>query len=108
MKNVSKGAIYYVNAEVLLEPEYNYFVPVLIIYEYNERVLALLIKNEDLLEDSKYYIKLRSLSKIRPKSKVDLNKIKVIEKKELKGFVGIVNEIDIKNIDKSLRLLMGI
>lgn len=108
MKNFSKGAIYYVDADTLLEPEISYFVPVLIIYDYKERVLVLLIKKEDLLENEKYYINLKSLNKIRPKSKVSLEKIKVLEKNDLKGFAGFISESDIKKIDKSLRLLFGI
>lgn len=108
MKNYGKGAIYYVDADTLLEPEINYFVPVLIIYDYKERVLAVIIKNEDLLDDPKYYISLKSLNKIRPNSKVGLEKIKVLEKKDLKGFAGFISESDIKKIDKSLRLLFGI
>ena len=67
MKHFGKGAIYYVDADALLEPEINYFIPVLIIYEEKEKVLVVLIKNEELLNDQKYSITLRSLNKIRPK-----------------------------------------
>ena len=115
MKKIIRGAIFYVDLDPIVGSEQGgKNRPVLIIQNdkgntYSPTVIVAPITKK-IYEGRKIptHISIKQFDKVRPNSIVMLEQIRTIDKKRLKGFVSIVDDEDMKKVDRAIRISLGL
>lgn len=115
MKKIIRGAIFYVDLDPIVGSEQGgKNRPVLIIQNdkgntYSPTVIVAPITKK-IYEGRKIptHINIKQFDEVRPNSIVMLEQIRTIDKKRLKGFVSIVDDEDMKKVDRAIRISLGL
>ena len=114
MKKVIKGDIYYADLNPTKGDELGGIKPVLILQnnisniDSKTTIVAPIttLKDNELKEYT--HIAIRQFDKIRANSVVMLEQVRVIDKNRLKGYVGLLEEEQMNEVNKMLRLTFDI
>lgn len=112
MKSIVKGAIFYADLGKTVGSEESGIRPVLVIQNdtgnrFSPTTIVAPIstkKNENLPT----HILVKQFDKIRHDSIIMLEQIRVIDKTRLKGFVGILTDQDMQEVDKGIMVSLGL
>lgn len=115
MKKIVRGAIYYVDLDPVVGSEQGgKNRPVLIIQNdkgniYSPTVIIAPITKK-MYDGRKIptHINIKQFDIVRPNSIVMLEQIRTIDKKRLKGFVCIIDNEDMKKVDRAIRISLGL
>lgn len=115
MKKINRGAIFYVDLDPVVGSEQGgKNRPVLIIQNdkgnvHSPTVIVAPITKK-MYEGRKIptHVNIKQFDEVRPNSIVMLEQIRTIDKKRLKGFVCIIDDEDMKRIDKAIRISLGL
>ena len=106
MKNIIRGAIYYADLDPIIGSEQKGTRPVLIIqndlgnkYSPTTIVASISTKKNDTLPT---HILIKQFDKVRPNSIIMVEQIRTIDKSRLKGFVGFLDDEQLKEVNKAL------
>lgn len=112
MKKIIKGAVFYVDLDPTVGSEQKGCRPVVILQNdignkfSPTTIIAPITTKKDI--ELPTHILIKQFDKIRPNSIVMLEQIRTIDKTRLKGFVEVLNEEQLKEIDKALIKLFDI
>ncbi len=111
MKKIIRGSLFYADLDPIIGSEQNGVKPVLILQndignKYSPTVLIAPIstKKEKLLST---HVLIRQFDKLRHDSIVMLEQIRVIDKSRLKGYVGVLEKDQMKEVEKALKISFG-
>lgn len=112
MKKIIKGAIFYADLDPTVGSEQQGCRPVLIIQndignKYSPTTIVAPITTKKDIE-LPTHILIKQFDKIRPNSVIMVEQIRVIDKTRLKGFVDILKDEQLKEVDKALIKLFDI
>lgn len=106
MKNIIRGAIFYADLDPIIGSEQKGTRPVLIIqndlgnkYSPTTIVASISTKKDDNLPT---HILIKQFDKVRPNSIIMVEQIRTIDKSRLKGFVGFLDDEQLKEVNKGL------
>lgn len=112
MKKIIKGAMFYADLDPIIGSEQNGIRPVLVIQndignKYSPTVLIAPIstKKDKLLPT---HILIKQFDKLRHDSIVLLEQIRVIDKSRLKGYLGILEQEQMKEVEKAISISFGL
>lgn len=115
MKKIIRGAIFYIDlGEVIGSEQGGYNRPVIVIQNDKANknspttIIAPITKKNYVGKRYPTHVSIKQFDKLRPNSIVMLEQIRTVDKQRLKGFVSIVDEEDMKKIDKAIRISLGI
>lgn len=115
MKKIVRGAIFYIDLDPVVGSEQGgKNRPVLIIQNNKANthsptvIVAPITKKNYVGKKYPTHIAIKQFDKLRPNSIVMLEQIKTIDKQRLKGFVTIVDDEDMKKIDKAIKVSLAI
>ena len=112
MKKIIKGAIFYANLDPTVGSEQNGIRPVVIIQNdtgnkfSSTTIIAPVTTKKDV--ELPTHVLIKQFDKIRPNSIVMVEQIRVIDKTRLKGFIDILNEEQLKEVDEALLKILDI
>lgn len=111
MKKIIRGSMFYADLNPIIGSEQKGVRPVLILQndignKYSPTVLIAPIstKKDKLLPT---HVLIKQFDKLRPDSIVMLEQIRVIDKSRLKGYVGILEKDQMKEVEKTLKISFG-
>lgn len=114
MKKIVRGDIFYADLDSFVDIEEKRIVPVLIIQNNisnlngKTTIIAPILTRKDNYNKEPTHIEIKQFEKIRPKSIIVLDKISVIDRNSLKGYLGTLDEEDMREVDKLLRLTLDV
>ena len=112
MNNMIKGAIFYANLDPTVGSEQKGRRPVVIIQNdtgnkfSSTTIIAPVTTKKDV--ELPTHVLIKQFDKIRPNSIVMVEQIRVIDKTRLKGFIDILNEEQLKEVDEALLKILDI
>ena len=111
MKPIVKGAIFYADLGKTVGSEENGIRPVLVIQNdtgnrFSPTIIIAPISTKK-SENLPTHILVKQFDKIRHDSIIMLEQIRVIDKTRLKGFVGILTDQDMQEVDKGIMVSLG-
>lgn len=111
MKKIIRGALFYADLNPIIGSEQKGIRPVLILQndignKYSPTVLIAPIstKKDKLLPT---HVLIKQFDKLRHDSIVMLEQIRVIDKSRLKGYVGVLEKDQMKEVEKALKISFG-
>ncbi len=112
MKKIIRGAMFYADLDPIVGSEQKGIRPVLVIQnnmgnKHSPTILVAPIstKKEKLLPT---HILIKQFENLRHDSIVLLEQIRVLDKSRLKGFLGILEEEQMKQVDEAILISMGL
>lgn len=115
MKKIIRGAIFYVDLDPVVGSEQGGMNRPVVIIQNNKAnthsptvIVAPITKKNYVGKKYPTHIAIKQFDKIRPNSIVLLEQIKTIDKQRLKGFVTVVDDEDMKKIDKAIKISLDI
>lgn len=114
MKKVIRGSIFYAILNPVVGSEQGGYRPVLVLQndkgnKYSHTtIIAPITKRLYKGKLIPTHVLLKPFDKVRPNSIVLLEQIRTIDKSRLKGFVGVVDESEMKRINKAVCKSLGI
>lgn len=109
MKKIFNGVIYYIDTTSF--DNQRRFTPVLIIENENNSELVKCVpiyKKQHKGRNKKTHIKVKQFSNIRPNSIIDLEDIKYVNINELKGYIDILNQTQMEEVERLLQILSDV
>lgn len=114
MKPITRGAIFYADLDPIIGSEQQGTRPVLILqndmgnkHSPTTMIAPITTKNYT----GKYlptHVKISQFDKLRPNSIILLEQVRTIDKSRLKGYVDILAEKEMKQVEKALIISLGI
>lgn len=114
IKKIIRGAIFYADLDPIIGSEQGGFRPVLILQndignKYSPTTMIAPITSKEYRgKHQPTHVSVGALNKIRPKSIILLEQVRTIDKSRLKGFVDILNDKQMKNVEKALKISFGL
>lgn len=112
MKKIIKGAIFYADLDPTVGSEQKGIRPVVIIQNDTGNkfspttIIAPVTTKKDI--ELPTHVLIKQFDKVRPNSIVMVEQIRIIDKTRLKGFIDILNEEQLKEVDEALLKLLDI
>lgn len=112
MKKIIKGAIFYAELDPTVGSEQKGCRPVVILQNDTGNkfspttIIAPITTKKDI--ELPTHILIKQFDKIRPNSIIMLEQLRVIDKKRLKGFIDILNEEQLKEVNDAILKLLDI
>lgn len=110
MKKIVRGAIFYADLEPVVGSEQRGYRPVVVIQnnkgnkECPTVIIAPITKKNYTGKRYPTHVAITQFDEIRPNSVVMLEQIRVIDKSRIKGFITVVNQKDMKKINKAIKI----
>lgn len=114
MKKIVRGAIFYVDLDVGVGSEQKGFRPVVILQNdvgnrFSPTTLVAPISTKEYKgKKMPTHVEVKQFNKLRPNSVIMLEQIRAIDKSRLAGFVGVLTEKEMKNVDKAILISLGL
>lgn len=110
LKKIIRGDIFYADLEPVVGSEQKGYRPVVVIQnnkgnkEGPTTIIAPITKKNYVGKRYPTHVAITQFNEIRPNSIVMLEQIRVIDKTRLKGYITVVNQSDMKKIDKAIKI----
>ena len=113
-KKIIRGAIFYADLDPIVGSEQRGFRPVLILQndignKYSPTTMIAPITSKE-YKGRKHptHVKVKQFDKLRPNSIILLEQIRTIDKSRIKGFVDMLDSEQMKEVDNSLKIALGV
>lgn len=110
MKKIIRGAIFYASLSPALGSEEKGYRPVVILQndignKYSPTTVVAPISTKGYKDRFQpTHVRVYPQSKLKPNSIILLEQVRVVDKKRLKGFVGLIDDYKMKEINKALKI----
>jgi len=113
MKKIIRGSIFYADLDPIIGSEQKGFRPVLILQndvgnKYSPTTMIAPITSKEYKgRKQPTHVRVKQFNKLRPNSIILLEQVRTIDKSRLKGFVDMLNDSQMKEVEKALKISFG-
>ena len=114
MKKIVRGAMFYVDLEVGVGSEQKGFRPVVILQNdignrFSPTTLVAPISTKEYKgKKMPTHVEVKQFNKLRPNSIIMLEQIRVIDKSRLKGYLGILDQEQMREVERAISISFGL
>ena len=114
MKKITRGSIFYADLNPIIGSEQQGFRPVLILQnntgnKYSPTTMIAPITTKSYKgKKQPTHVKIKQFEKLRPNSIILLEQIRTIDKSRLKGFVCMLSEDQMKEVEKAIHISLNL